>query len=93
MQDSHRALLWRKRLRVGKSRRFRSGDRLRSCLQIVASPLTPIDVITAVEAAFAPYSRGEGVVPPRGGLLFEEPPGDCYIKVYGYLKSDDTFTP
>ncbi len=58
--------------------------------QIVAA-LTPIEVIAAVEAAFAAYSRGEAVVPPPGELLFEEPPGDCHIK-FGYLKSDDTFT-
>jgi ornithine cyclodeaminase len=58
--------------------------------QIVAA-LTPIDVIAAVEAAFAAYSRGEAVVPPPGELLFDEPSGDCHIK-FGYLKSNDTFT-
>jgi ornithine cyclodeaminase len=58
--------------------------------QIVAA-LTPLDVVAAVEAAFAAYSRGEAVVPPVGELLFDEPPGDCHIK-FGYLKSNDTFT-
>lgn len=58
--------------------------------QIVAA-LSPIDVIAAVEAAFAAYSRGEAIVPPVGELLFEEPPGDCHIK-YGYLKASTTFT-
>jgi ornithine cyclodeaminase len=58
--------------------------------QIVAV-LQPMDVITAVEQAFAAYSRGEAVVPPIGELLFDEPPGDCHIK-YGYLKSNSTFT-
>ena len=59
-------------------------------LQIVAA-LRPLDVVAAVEAAFAAYSRGEAVVPPVGELLFDEPPGDCHIK-FGYLKSSDTFT-
>jgi ornithine cyclodeaminase len=58
--------------------------------QIVAA-VTPIDVIAAVEAAFAAYSRGEAVVPPVGELLFDEPSGDCHIK-FGYLKANDTFT-
>jgi ornithine cyclodeaminase len=58
--------------------------------QIVAA-LTPLDVVAAVEAAFAAYSRGEAVVPPVGELLFDEPPGDYHIK-FGYLKSNDTFT-
>jgi ornithine cyclodeaminase len=58
--------------------------------QIMAA-LQPLDVIAAVEGAFAAYSRGEAVVPPVGELLFEEPPGDCHIK-YGYLKSNETFT-
>jgi ornithine cyclodeaminase len=58
--------------------------------QIVAA-LAPIDVIAAVEAAFAAYSQGEAVVPPVGELLFDQPPGDCHIK-FGYLKSNDTFT-
>jgi ornithine cyclodeaminase len=58
--------------------------------QIVAA-LTPLDVVAAVEAAFAAYSRGGAVVPPVGELLFDEPPGDCHIK-FGYLKSNDTFT-
>lgn len=58
--------------------------------QILAA-VTPIDVITAVEAAFAAYSRGEAVVPPVGELLFDEPSGDCHIK-FGYLKANDTFT-
>jgi ornithine cyclodeaminase len=53
--------------------------------------LTPVDVIAAVEAAFAAYSRGEAVGPPVGELLFDQPPGDCHIK-FGYLKSSDTFT-
>jgi ornithine cyclodeaminase len=58
--------------------------------QIMAA-MQPLDVIAAVEAAFAGYSRGEAVVPPVGELLFERPPGDCHIK-YGYLKSSQTFT-
>ena len=58
--------------------------------QIVAA-LSPIDVIVAIGAAFAAYSRGEAVVPPPVELLFDEPPGDCHIK-FGYLKPNDTST-
>ena len=34
-------------------------------------------------------TSGKVVVPPAGQVLFDEPPGDCYIK-YGYVIGDST---
>jgi ornithine cyclodeaminase len=52
--------------------------------------LVPAEVIQAVEAGFAAYSRGEVVVPPVGALAFDEPPGDLHIK-YGVRRGAATF--
>jgi ornithine cyclodeaminase len=49
-----------------------------------------LDLLPALEAGFAAYSRGEVVVPPVGELLFEDPPGDTHIK-YGYIRGDEVF--
>ena len=53
--------------------------------------IRPRELIAAMEAGFAAFSRDEVVVPPVGHLGFDEPPGDLHIK-YGYIRGDDTFT-
>ena len=47
--------------------------------------LASLDLLPAIERAFARYSAGEAVVPPVGELLLDG--GDVHIK-YGYLKGD-----
>jgi ornithine cyclodeaminase len=51
----------------------------------IAEALNTLDVLPAIENAFARYSAGEAVVPPVGELLLEG--GDVHIK-YGYLRGD-----
>jgi len=52
--------------------------------------LPGIDVVAAMERAFATYAAGRAVVPPVGELLFADPPGDAHIK-YGYVEGDEVF--
>lgn len=52
--------------------------------------LPGIDVVAAMERAFAIYSSGRAIVPPVGELLFSDPPGDAHIK-YGYVEGDGVF--
>jgi ornithine cyclodeaminase/alanine dehydrogenase-like protein (mu-crystallin family) len=52
--------------------------------------LLGIDVVAAMERAFATYSGGRVIVPPVGELLFPDPPGDAHIK-YGYVEGDEVF--
>jgi len=54
----------------------------------IARVLPGLDLMAAIEAGFAAYSRGEATVPPVGELLFQR--GDAHIK-YGYIKGDATF--
>jgi ornithine cyclodeaminase len=57
----------------------------------IESVIRPVDVVGAMEKAFAAYSRGEAVIPPVGHIDFAEPPGEGHIK-YGYLRGGETFT-
>lgn len=52
--------------------------------------LPGIDVVAAMERAFATYAAGRAVVPPVGELLFADPPGDAHIK-YGFVEGDEVF--
>ena len=52
--------------------------------------LARIDIVAAMERAFASYSRGEVTVPPVGELLFDDPPGEMHVK-YGAIRGDDVF--
>jgi len=52
--------------------------------------LPGIDVVAAMERAFATYAAGRAIVPPVGELLFADPPGDAHIK-YGYVEGDEVF--
>ncbi len=54
----------------------------------IARVLPGLDLLPAIEAGFAAYSRGLATVPPVGELLF--PRGDAHIK-YGYIRGDATF--
>ena len=51
----------------------------------IEARLEEVDLVAAMEAAFAAYARGEAVIPPVGEMVFEDPPGDVHIK-YGYRK-------
>jgi ornithine cyclodeaminase len=53
--------------------------------QDILEVLPTLDLLPAMEAAFARYSAGEAVVPPVGELLLER--GDVHIK-YGYMRGD-----
>ncbi len=55
----------------------------------IARVLPGLDLLPAIEAGFAAYSRGEATVPPVGELLFAR--GEAHIK-YGYIRGDATFT-
>jgi ornithine cyclodeaminase len=59
-------------------------------LETIRRVLPRIDLMPAIEAGFAAYSRDEAVVPPVGELLFEDPPGEVHVK-YGYLKNDEYY--
>lgn len=59
-------------------------------LEEIRRVLPSIDLMSAIEAGFVAYSRGQAVVPPVGELLFPDPPGDVHIKS-GYLKGDEYF--
>lgn len=52
--------------------------------------LDGIDLVAAMEGAFAAYSRGRAVVPPVGELLIDEAPGEVHIK-YGYVRGDEFY--
>jgi len=56
----------------------------------VLSAIERCDPIAAMERAFAAYSRGDGIAPPPGELIFENPPGEVHVK-YGYLRGDDIY--
>jgi ornithine cyclodeaminase len=49
-----------------------------------------LDLVPAMEAAFAQYSAGKALVPPVGELLFDDPPGEVHIK-YGYVDGDEFY--
>jgi ornithine cyclodeaminase len=51
----------------------------------IVEVLPTLDLLPAIETAFARYSAGEAEVPPVGELLL--PGGDVHIK-YGYLRGD-----
>lgn len=59
-------------------------------LKEIKGILPSIDLMSAAEAGFVAYSRGQAVVPPVGELLFADPPGDVHIK-FGYLKDDNYY--
>jgi len=59
-------------------------------LEEIQSILGTLDVLPAIEAGFAAYSKGDAVIPPVAEMLFEQPPGDVHIK-YGYLRDDDFY--
>lgn len=46
-----------------------------------------LDLVAAMEHAFAAYSEGKAVIPPVGELQFTDPPGDVHLK-YGYLRGE-----
>ena len=54
----------------------------------IARVLPGLDLLPAIEAGFAAYSRGETTVPPVSELFF--PHGEVHIK-YGHIKGDATF--
>ena len=56
----------------------------------IADVLPTVDVQSAIEEAFAAYSRGEAVVPPVGEMSFDDPPGEVHLK-YGYLKNGEHY--
>ena len=49
-----------------------------------------IDLLLDFEQGFISYSKGHFVIPPIGELIFDEPPGDVYIK-YGYIKGEPNY--
>lgn len=59
-------------------------------LSEIKEMLKSADIISAIEAGFVAYSKGETIIPPVGELLFNHPPGDVHIK-YGYIKGDDFY--
>lgn len=59
-------------------------------LEEIKSILGTLDVLPAIEAGFAAYSKGDAVIPPVAEMLFDKPPGDVHIK-YGYLRDDDFY--
>ena len=56
----------------------------------IEAVLPALELVDAIEASLAAYSRGEVVVGPVGELVFTEPPGDVHLK-YGYLRGDDVY--
>jgi len=56
----------------------------------IAAALSGLDLVPAMEAAFARYSTGKAIVPPVGELLLQDPPGEVHIK-YGYVRGDDYY--
>jgi ornithine cyclodeaminase len=56
----------------------------------IRSAVRGLDLVPAMEAAFARYSAGKATVPPVGELLLHDPPGEVHIK-YGYVWGDDHF--
>ncbi len=56
----------------------------------IASHISQMNVVQAMESAFVQYSEGNVVVPPVGELLFENPKREVHLK-YGYIKEDDFF--
>lgn len=57
--------------------------------EIVAA-LARVDVVAAMEKAFAAYSAGDAQVPPVSEILFDDPPGEAHIKA-GHIKGDSHF--
>lgn len=56
----------------------------------IKSIVQTMDVVSAMEAGFIQYSKGNTVVPSVGELSFEDPKGEVHIK-YGYIKGDDYY--
>ena len=56
----------------------------------IRAAIGEIDLIAAMERAFAAWSNGLAVVPPVGHLQFDDPPGDVCIK-YGYVRGGDVY--
>ena len=54
----------------------------------IESVLPEIDVVAAIESAFAAYSRGDAVIPPVGEMHLEA--GEVHLK-YGYLRGGDHY--
>lgn len=52
--------------------------------------LKGVDVVAAMEEAFAAYSDRLCVIPPVGELIFKDPPGEMHIK-YGYITGGEHY--
>ncbi len=57
-------------------------------LEAIKAVLPRLDLIPAIEAGFAAYSKGESVVPPVGELILDR--GEVHIK-YGFIRGQDNY--
>jgi ornithine cyclodeaminase len=56
----------------------------------IATALPHVDVVAAMERAFAAHARGAARLPPVGEIRFDAPPGEVHIKS-GHIAGDPLF--
>ncbi|BCW90739.1 Alanine dehydrogenase [Alphaproteobacteria bacterium SO-S41] len=56
----------------------------------IDAALPQVDVVAAMERAFAAHARGAARLPPVGEIRFDDPPGEVHIKS-GHVAGDDLF--